>query len=340
MKAGEYLGFNPKHVYPFNRTVQSIESIAEQVNIDLDIDESTLVFLFVGDDTERFFEVYNLSSSLHLILIEDFTRSMVSNYSLYYNHFISTFYDEDNNNYQNKLLRAKIEKFKGLPSKVLNKYSILIYITLNMMEYAIMNSNIMNSEQLRQLLYLTEFDTPIGSVKLLTNNHLTQYDIIKVIGKDGVMLDEYDFPRPIYPIPFHQLDNNNQYYDMTFNGDDDGILKLKKTVAIIYFQDIKNLNSVFINYMLARIVVEETNNKGGIKGYEIITEIYQCPVDEEESSSKLLSLKKRGIYIIIGGCDPIHRNYMRSDIEELNMVFFYTGFNSGSDCSKNMYIYY
>lgn len=320
--------------------MQSAESLGDQISEEIGkIQESTIIFLLLGSETENFLRNYTLQHTFHFIVVEDFERSMVSNYTLFEDLFGSSFYFEDNQNAANTLLKKKIEAYKGLVEKVVNKYSVLIYMSLQMMKLGYASADSFDSDNIRYALYNMEFDSPLGKMKVFENNYVSQYNHLVKIRADGVLLNEFYFPRPIYPMPYHPLDNNGEYYDVSFALNENGTIYKKNYIAIVFFMDIITKKPAFINYDLSRIPIEEINYSGGIKGYEIVSELYQCPANDVEAAATILNLKNRGISIIIGGCDTIHKDYMRNIVESLNMVFFYTGFNAGSDCSKNMYIY-
>lgn len=334
------MNFPPKHVYQFNSSSQSPQSLADEISNDLDIDTSTILYSFIGDSTEDFLKNYTLDSNLHPVIIEDFVNSMISNYTYFDNVFCESFYFLDLDNSNNQALKKQIETYKGIPSVILNKYSVLIYIALQMMKTAITLTKTTEADDLRYRLYITEFDTPLGPMKVFSNNYVSQYNVLRKISKDGEFKSEFTYPRPICPMPYHPIDNDRIYYDISFALNEDHTKHLKEIIGIVYYSNIQDRTNSFINYDVSKIVIEETNYNGGIKGYEIITELYQCPKDDTYAASEILKLKNRGIYIIIGGCDTQHRDDMKSIVESMNMVFFYTGFNAGGDCSRNMYIYY
>lgn len=337
-KKGKEVNNEPLFIFPFNSSMESPQALADEVSDKLDINSPTLLFSFIGDSINEFIQNYTLDADLHPILIEDFIESMITNYTLFENHFCESFYYLDLPYSQNVELKKQIETYKGIPSVVLNKYSILIYTALQMMKTAITLTKTTEADDIRYKLYSTEFDTPTGKMKVFSNNHVNQYDVLRKIGKNGEFMAEFEFPRQICPIVYHPIDNDGDYYDISFALNEDNTKHVKEVIGIAFYSNIEAKNNALMNYDVSRLVIEDTNYNGGIKGYEVVTELYQCPKDDTVAAAEILKLKNRGIYIIIGGCDTEHRNDMRSIVESVDMVFFYTGFNAGSDCSRNMYI--
>lgn len=96
-------------------------------------------------------------------------------------------------------------------------------------------------------------------------------------------------------------------------------------------------SKTFVRYAMAQTIVDISNYQANIKNKEVVIELDRCPTTKDRASGLLFDYHNRGFRIVAGGCDSTTRDLMRKAIETLDMILLYWGYNTGHDCSKNIF---
>lgn len=315
----------------------------DEIMVDIDAIDNTAVavLIYLGNYTERFLNEKGKSTKIVPVIV-DFSEDMVFNAedstSFSDTYGMSTFIYTLDTNEMNIYIK-KIEQYKGDAKKIINNIQMSAYVSLLMLQSAVAaNPNDLSAKTLKSYFYVNQISTPIGDVILFKSNCIAVPSYIINI-KDEDFTNYANTIELIYPEPYFYLNHDNIYYTSDYSVEPIQEFIESSHFGIAFILDISNIKEKHghLSYLMAKEYIAELNNDGGVKNLFIKDELHDCPKDSDSASSLLMRLYERGFKVIIGGCNEETKKNLLTSINNLNMLFLYTGFNIGNECEKNIF---
>lgn len=312
------------------------------------IDQKTIPFLekLKGDGD---YVTVKLNITIFLLDLSARIYQNANDRSIFYEcYYFASYYPKIDTTLNNALTNT-VNKYKGTAENLLDDVSMGLYNGLLFLKAAILNNaDISNPLSIRSYLYTYSVKTPVGDLILDKSNYVNIYPYLLQYNENSQDLISRIIS-PVTPQPFYYLVlfiicqlNNNKFLTSDYSISP-GSEKIEYTkIGIAYILDLNDLNykKSFIDFNLAINKIEEYNSEAGTARRVVRYELYNCPKSSDAASGLLVKLKTRGYDYIIGGCDPSTKSLLADVISSINMIFLYTGLNTGGECLENMYIYY